>query len=499
MTDCDPADNAALVQALVRAVPSARSVYRDRLRLQLAAAAASRSRPAWVFQWRFGGLAAVAAVLGLLVGTSLLLSTRGATPANAYTILRGVARNVASFPYTGSSSVRYLASPQDGVPPVAGLSSEQHQASVDWSVRDPLHFRVDIRVIRPALDSGLKTIIVNGSRILSYDHRSGQAWTATIPRQGLPWARAHLLTILQSAASEGSVVEADPAQTVQAFLTRTQHDKSQFGGFARLGGKATVLSRVANVIDFGPTVITSCSHPYGQPNSATGQVTCLGGHGVGSARVWVDDSHPFILRYEEQGLSTSSSLRADFRYQVTSLAFGQGPTDATLEYRPPVTPVDTGNAWRVYPDAGQTVAGAALPARFVSPVCPGTLAAGTWCHEARSTTYDDGPLSKPTKADTLYVEGWASTESAPPASVTPGPNGAVAYVLIQERVQMHGLPAALQVGADQREAGCQAWSWTRSGGRRELAFARGDISVLVSTNALSSSQLIRYAAAMCVP
>lgn len=503
MTDYETVDDAAMVEALLRAIPTTRSVYRERLRSQLAHAATARTKRRHSDLRRSGGWAVAGAIMAVVLGVSLLLSPHAATPASAYSILRAVSSDAYSLPYTGTSTVSYQTPWHDDFPVQVPVASSQHQATVDWSVRDALHFRVDIHVILPSLESGVKTVVVNGSGILSYDHRSGKAWTATIPQQDLAWAKVHLLTILQSGASEGPVAEADPSQTVQTFLARKQQEKSRFGGFARLVGQTTVLGHAADIIDFGPVFTTSCSDPSGQPDSATGQVTCAGGHGEGWARVWVDHSHPFILRYEEHGLGSqeaAGTTRSDFVYQATSVSFGQGPSDAALQYRPPMPAVDTANAWRVYPDAGQTSTGATLPAPFIPTVCPGNVATGTWCHADWSTTYGDGPLTQPIQADTLYVEGSAALAgNAPSIGPTSVPLVPETYVLVQERVRLDGLSSALQVGPTEDASGCQAWSGSYANGQRWTAFAKGDISVLISSNSLSQSQLVRYAGQICTP
>lgn len=69
----------------------------------------------------------------------------------------------------------------------------------------------------------------------------------------------------------------------------------------------------------------------------------------------------------------------------------------------------------------------------------------------------------------------------------------------QATVGAHGLPAALQVGTPVRAGTCQAWEGTAPDGLHTLAFARGTMSVLITSNRLPTFALVSYAAQNMCP
>ena len=103
-----------------------------------------------------------------------------------------------------------------------------------------------------------------------------------------------------------------------------------------------------------------------------------------------------------------------------------------------------------------------------------------------------GPVRQVTVVDILYTQGESVTTYLPGHHPI-GLYAAGSYVYIQERTQVHGLPAALRAGVAHIIGACRMWTGTYSDGERWVAFAKGPTSVLVSTNALSQKNLVRYA------
>jgi hypothetical protein len=77
----------------------------------------------------------------------------------------------------------------------------------------------------------------------------------------------------------------------------------------------------------------------------------------------------------------------------------------------------------------------------------------------------------------------------------PGPYRVVGpYLLIQQRLRRHGLPASLQTGTAQPAGRCLTWSGTYPDGQRWLAFQHGAVSVFLLSNLMTQPQLTSYVA-----
>ena len=68
------------------------------------------------------------------------------------------------------------------------------------------------------------------------------------------------------------------------------------------------------------------------------------------------------------------------------------------------------------------------------------------------------------------------------------------FVLAQEQIQLAGLPATLRTGIPKHAGFCQIYGGVDDGGRNTVAFQRGPVSVLLTTNALTPAQLFNYTA-----
>jgi hypothetical protein len=80
------------------------------------------------------------------------------------------------------------------------------------------------------------------------------------------------------------------------------------------------------------------------------------------------------------------------------------------------------------------------------------------------------------------------------AIFAPGPvSNNSPYLYIQQRIRADGVPAELRTGPDVLVGSCQMWIGAYPDGLNHLALSRGQIAVLLVSNALSQSHLRRYA------
>jgi hypothetical protein len=310
-----------------------------------------------------------------------------------------------------------------------------------------------------------------------------------------------LLPFLRSGMTLGGyqVPEPNPAHPISSYLALLQRTHSRgdsyrhIRGQARIIGQEHLLGHTTDVIELRPLFISSvgcegwqeppCNHRY---------------LGTGSGTIWIDHDHPFILQFEQRSPQDVHNLHAwitKLVYRVTRVAYGQGPSAADLKYRPPVTPLETSQSalLPIRIDSIGPITTHRVPAPFV-PVFPPESTSKVPIIEAVGTTvYGPGPHSFTNALDTLlgrnrYVETYYDQDDAWGS----GRYYKSPYLLVQERIQTHGLPAGLQVGAPQSVGSCEVWSGTYGDGQRWASFAKGTISVLVTTDTLSPRQLLHY-------
>lgn len=446
-------------------------------------------------RWQWAGSAALAAVCVLAIGIAVLSGHRTATPANAYEILRRAAQAGGSaFPYTGSSDASYVSLPNYQLPTRAVPYAGRHHVRVDWTVRDRTHYRVDIHTVSPAIERGTTTIVVNGRVIISYDTRTETAGRSTLSPIFYRAFAPYLLSYLKGGALPGFLQEPDPAQTIQRYLASIRQPNQPFCfpryARVRIVREEQLLNRTVDVVDFGPLVshdlVTGCSFQHPGPCVHHRQ-------SFGWARVWVDREHPFIVRYEQHGMPRDphslETAGAQLRYSVTALHFGQGPSVAEFAgYRPPVPVVSTGQ-WTVL-SRGTSSGPQMAPAPFLTPSAPPGVGGRPFVSEGTDQLLD-GPLQRTTAVDVLFDQGTHITTNTsnhrPFGLYASGP-----YLLVQERIQVHGLPQPLLAGQVTTTHRCTIHSGAYVDGQRWASFQHGTVAVLVSTDSLSDQRLVRY-------
>jgi hypothetical protein len=232
---------------------------------------------------------------------------------------------------------------------------------------------------------------------------------------------------------------------------------------------------------------------------------------LGWGRVWIDRDHATILRYEERGIADlhnvlGTGIRA--RYGVTSVTFGRGPTPAELAYRPPVPPrVAHGQPVGFdFPATYQSYTDDRVPG-FLDAPDPDAMDVGPYRRLATTTAGPDAragvlppqvTILRVPVMDVLFaqVRHWVpvfTTWHGQADIYVKGP-----YLLVQERRLPHGLPATFRTDTGTVEGACRIWTGTYADGQRWLAFRRGAISVVLSTNSVSQRRLRHYASkGMC--
>lgn len=430
-----------------------------------------------------------ALLLGCIVWLIPQLQTGGAVRANAMDLLAQVTNS--GFPYSGTSLVTYTQLPWYLLPPDVVPYAGRHRIQVRFQVRDRTHFRVDIETLRPLLEAGTVSIVVNGPEISEYDSRTNTAGRSIIPASVLKLESQYLLPFLESGMAlnvNGSL------GTVEAFLAQLRSPSlpACLARMARIIRQEQLLGRTADVIDFGPlqtsTYVTGCT--FSHPGVCVHHV-----ESKGWGRVWVSVDHPFVLKYVQHGFSNDAHAldvpNVGVKSHVTSLQQGVGPAD--LQLHAPVSVVNLGNESVLQSGSSGGNGPGAVPSGFLPAGTPdGFRNDGT-------NTMQSGPIPRQTvDMDLLFDKGHkVTTYIRSHVGGTMNPFGQYIvgpYVLVQERTRTGGLPAGLRIGEPQQAGRCQVWTGTFKGKQPWAAFARGKVSVLVSTNAMSASQLLGYVA-----
>lgn len=440
------------------------------------------------FDWRIPSLTGVVAAVAIVLAVVLHPGQSSVTPANAYELLRAAAQASANqFPYSGTSEVSYLDLPEYTLPDSAAKAIGKHRTIIHWQVQDATHFRVDIHTVSPALDAGHETVVVRGEKIFRYDTRTETAAVGTL----FPFVRKsfgpQLLPYLRFGGEYGQALEPDPAQTIQAYLAQQESARAKVHGYARITGHTVFLGRKVDIVRFAPLVLF-CR------KSARNGVCAVPMQGFGVGKAWIDHDHPFILQYREHwsgGLHDLHANRLHFVYRVTSVHYGVAPASSQLAFQPPV-PIRNAGHWTVGSSAST---GLPSNGQFIYAPSPRRYAHLDWVQPGGNGGGQEiGPLPVVTEASMLYsVRGRHIITYLHKGDrygfglYVTGP-----YLYVQERIQVHGLPAGLRSGRSFTMGACRLWISRTAGGHR-VTFQHGQTSVLVLSNALSAHDLLQYA------
>lgn len=380
----------------------------------------------------------------------------------------------------------------DKAVPYAG----QYEFEIHETVRDDTHWRVDIRIMQPALLAGTYTAVAGGGTYTTYDSRTDVATISHIPAAQQRDADTLQLAMLRFGTPDQSPwlmqVFPNPRESVKTFIGRLGHPDSKLGGrlYVKLLRQEQVAGRLTDVIDLHPMVITgtTCAH---------GRTAQCYFKGAGHVLLWIDHQRPFLLKEQQIGSITIRNkveLPVGLNYEVQNVQYGTGPTAGDLAYIPPVhptsvstTPLSGASEWTAGGTSYPT-----LPAPFSLAPSPETVAPSVSTSEMWGDIYGAPPHTE-VEFDQLWTDGKATTPTLPGTTI-PGMGYATGrYLLIQQRLQASGLPQELRTGTPVAVGKCQAWTGTFAGGPTWLAFAVGKDSVLLSSDTLSQADLEEYA------
>jgi hypothetical protein len=437
---------------------------------------------------------------------ALLLAAALSAPGQLATAkAQSLSLSLSHFPVTGTVEVSYTLLPWYSLPAIATVYAGDQRLRVHFAVRDRTHFRVDIETISPAIDSGTLTVVVRGKTITSYDTRTETAGSGTRPGMLSPIERRsfkrYLLSFLMTGrAPIGIGPDLDPSQSVNDFVASLQNQLSARyppeypKSYARIVGQETLLGHPVDVVEFDPLeesdTVTGCS--FSHPGHCVHHYSS-----AGAERLWIDHDHLFVLQARQEGLHDPHHLglpATDTNYRVTDIAYGTGPSDADLQVRLPVKVVRTKN-WSILSGEERGSSGALppLPKGFVVFPQPEVVTKLVVLEGVEQLKR--GPLPRFTAVNILYSSGRHVTTYLHPGDrygfglYVKGP-----YLYIQERMQVHGLPAALQVGTARTAGSCRVWTGTYPHQQHWMALAKGRISIQIVSNVVSEDGLVAYAA-----
>lgn len=358
-------------------------------------------------------------------------------------------------------------------PPAAASYLNTRQIEMHFAVRDDSHYRFDFQTVEPALEAGTRTVIVNGDQMWVYDTRTNTAATYPVPSldpaSTTPNPAAMLNLLLRGndlrGRPGGGIMPGvpDPSSSVDAYIAALDALPAHAGtkGSANVVGHDTLLGRPVDVIDYGPLY-----------------------EGLGWSRLWVDAQHPFLLKEEDeygQVPAGSGDIPHDLLYRVTSINFGTGPSDSDLSPSFPVKPVAIERAPGT--SSGSPSSGGTPPAPFLAIQAPDASIFQTACD----------PWNWGQEGPSYYGTQWVTQLFLAQHSECGAPTGAGPYVMVQQYMQVAGMPPALQIGSSTTIDGCRIWSGTYPDGQTWANLDVGQVAIQVTSNALSADQITQYA------
>ena len=365
--------------------------------------------------------------------------------------------STAIVPFTGTATTTSTAW-DPHVPATATRDLSRGEQTETFSVRDATHWRVALHVTAPIIDRNDQTIVADGQQVVVYSTLFNRAVR-------LPGGVTQSAALLGSVLHSGGVPLGTTTAQYISLLERTPRVT------VRSLGEGQVAGRQAAIIQVAPLGLVSTG-------SCTGPKACAKKEkGYGSAKLWLDQQYGIILRYETHGMSKLPGGPRGYRYLVTSITFGQGPSDADLAYSPPVAVTALPSNATSQGGGG----GSGPGTRFQAP--PGFIAiqdpvAQGSAMQLRESAYSSEWLSGGTSVAEGLFQGGASQ----------------GFVYVKERIRALGLPVALMTGSPQMARSCQVWTGAFADGLRWLTMMRGQIAILVVANKLTTTELVQYAA-----
>jgi hypothetical protein len=469
MVDREDFEDLATIDEYLNAVPPPDISYRARLRAQLATSPVVRRR--WWQQLRLPWSVPVSAGLAAAVALALLLFPFGPgkeSPLNPKAVLaRAVAMTSSPVPYRGTSETTFLAQP-NGAPAATAKDLGRHEIISRWAVRDMTHWRVDIQIAQPALQSERQVAAADGSSVVWYRSLTNRA--VRIPLSP-PQLGAFLLSSFEG--GRGLPLTETLGQYLEALNNPTTHTH------ARTVGQETVLGRTTDVVEVWPVMTTTTG--TGACRSAGPCPQQSKTVSYGRARMWIDRQYGLLLRYRETGLPAGASGAAqNLLYRVTSVSFGHRPNSSQLSYQPPVKPVTVHSGPGVTHSGGGGGFGyPGASSGWHAP--PGFISAGP-------------PADRSSNRYLLSSNGQSEDSLSHVISVYAvfrlhGPQTGGPFVYVQEQYRATGLPASLTRGHTVSAGHCSAYTGIYRDGLHWIVLAARKVSLLAVSNDLRASDL----------
>jgi DNA-binding CsgD family transcriptional regulator len=442
---------------------------------------ASREEAAEYLRWRRGSPARqLARRLGGIVGIPVV---RWAGVGVAATVVGLVAvlvlsqgddsSNTGLPPFYLEATVSVIDRSETGGTNVAGgLASpdggELRESVIRWWARDRDYARFEVETTRPIIDSGTKTIVVDGTNQWVYDD-TANSYTKN-PMAALP-AEIRTRPFTFSIFAGPWFYEAADIDQVLEQLRRF----SQVGGHAEVVGHETILGRDATIIEYGPTASRGSSAPAtpsGQPAAAGATPEPLQVEYYGVGRIYLDVERMFILGYETESDGQNIHVR------VTKLEYGTRVPDDRVRFTPPRGAIEARGD-----GTGTSGSGSDWPSGSGGP------GGGSIGFTVPAGFYG-----------TAYVpEGYRAWGTSSDSSGT----DAVSFELIfrddagnslrlEERKRPNGLPASMAQGDEVTVHGVTAY-FALDAAKTTLAWYERGIALLASSDSLSRSELLRVA------
>ncbi len=397
--------------------------------------------------------------------------------------------------YQITTVTSYDSQPDQNLPASAVTTIGGHTVIERMIVRDSTHYRVEVQTLAPAIDSGTLTVTMSGNRMVAYDSRTGRAVWDTASGAGAPQPSNIQMALQISPLAPLP----DPGQSFRQYLAALRGPGSAVHSSVRIVGHTRMLGHPVTILDYGPLVGTGRPICV-RPSRHSPHPVCHSSSGSGRGRLWVATDHPAILKYTEGHFSglPGGMMRRHYLYRVTSLRFGPVPI-AITRFTPPV-PLEH-SKWLSIAVVGGGDAGwfAGWPAVWRTGILyrapPPIDSHGNRYTMNSVYIHRDSLVPIPSTMGVLY---YRPAPSILPGVPPPQYGGSGPYVYLQERIQVHGLPAALRHGRHMQRGRCSLWTGSYRKGLPWMALQRQRVSLVASTNALSQRDLIRYGfASLC--
>src|SRR5579884_61475 len=321
----------------------------------------------------------------------------------------------AFVPFSGSATLSYTDTSQLA-PAATTADLLKYRQTETFAVQDATHWRIDIQVSDPPLDSRTETVVANGSSLVVYDSRFDHAYR-------LPHAAMQSDLMLSAFLGEGGMPVGTTADQYRVLAKNIPGEK------VRLLGQTEILGRPADILEVSPYARTSTGSCNGPKDCARKS------KGYGAEIIWLDHQYGIVLRSRVHGVPKKIGATQHFHYDVTSIDYGTGPAAADLAYVPPV-PIATLSTNGGVSSSGSSSGGGVAdtlqpPPGFIAVKGPPAMT--LWGAE----NGDDWPSTGPSYADGLF--------RGDPSQ---------GFVYVEEEIRAAGLPAMLTAGSPGTAGSC---------------------------------------------